>query len=110
MAPEPLTQRVRRYPRDSNHFPAAVLAGRYGNGGTRDVQKICQKFDAGVVASTFYWRGGQRQFQSVSEFTGDRIFVSARMELDRENSAGRSILNRDHANRLTTEDTEDTET
>jgi hypothetical protein len=31
------------------------------------------------------------------------------MYFDREGSAGRSVLNRDHANLLTTEDTEDTE-
>ena len=44
--------------------------------------------------------GRQRQFQSVSDFTRDCILPSARMDLDREGSAGRSVLNRDHANRL----------
>jgi hypothetical protein len=109
MAPQPLSQVVRRQPYDSNHFPLAFLAGRYGNGGSREVQKICQKFNAGLVGSAFNrWRG-QRQFQSVSEFTRNCILSSARMDLDSESSAGRSVLNRDHANRSTTEDTEDTE-
>jgi hypothetical protein len=38
----------------TNHLPAAGLAGRYGNGGTRQAQKICQKFDTGVVGPAFY--------------------------------------------------------
>jgi len=32
-------------------LPATGLAGRYGNGGTRNLQKICQEFDTGRVGA-----------------------------------------------------------
>ena len=51
MAPQPLLQFVHLPGRHSDHFPASVLAGRYGNGGSGQVQKICRNFDAGMGAA-----------------------------------------------------------
>src|SRR5439155_72330 len=44
---------------DPNYFSAAVVAGRYGNGGTRELQKFCQEFDASLIGAAFDRRSGE---------------------------------------------------
>jgi hypothetical protein len=46
-------QLICRQPLHPDYFFTAGLAGGYGNGGTRHIQKICEKFDAGVVSFPF---------------------------------------------------------
>src|SRR5437867_13348777 len=77
-------------------LPAAGLAGRYGNGGTRNLQKICQEFDTGRVGAAFRrWRR-ERQFECVAEFASDSVRLSSRMKFDGEGDALRGRMNRDH--------------
>src|SRR5579863_6732786 len=44
-------------PSHSNHFIATALAGRNGNGITRNPQKFCKEFDAGFIRPAVNRRG-----------------------------------------------------
>src|ERR1035441_9391556 len=85
-----------RQPRHTNHFIAAGLAGCNSNGGTRNVQKFCEKIDAGFVGLAIDWRSGQSQFQPVAYFACDGILLGARMDFDRESDSPRRILDGYH--------------
>lgn len=90
---QPLPHFLRRQPRYTNHFPAAALAGRYGNGGTRNLQKICQEFDARLVGLAFNWRRCQREFKRATDLASDDILLRPRVDFDCEARAGRCFLN-----------------
>jgi hypothetical protein len=51
---QPLHYLLRGNTHDQNDLIAAAVAGRYGNGGMRNLQKLCEEFDAGLVGG----RGG----------------------------------------------------
>jgi hypothetical protein len=91
---QPFPYRLSRHPRHANHCPAATLAGRYGNGGSRNVQKICEEFDAGVIGSSIDRRGGQRQFEGIANFTSEGVLLGSRTNSDRETYAGWGFVNR----------------
>jgi len=94
---------LKGHARDTNDLPAAGLAGRYGNRGLRNLQKVGKEFDTGLVGSSFRRWGGQGQFQCVPQFPRKRVLPGAWMNLDREGGARGRVLNGDHSNRLTTE-------
>ena len=48
-----------RQARHADHFISAGLAGCNHNGGTRQVQKLCEKINAGFVGFSVYGRGGE---------------------------------------------------
>src|SRR5208282_3519344 len=54
----------------SNHFVPAGQAGCNSNGGTRYLQKLCEKFDAGFVGLAVDGRRGKRNLQRVADFAG----------------------------------------
>jgi len=66
---------------DANHFVPTGLAGGNGNGRARDLQKFCEKFDAGVVGLSIYRRSGERKPQRIANFAGHRILFRPRMDL-----------------------------
>src|SRR5580658_1972808 len=74
---QPSPHFVRRQSRNSNDFVTAGLAGRYGNGRTRYIQKICEEFDARFVGSTIDRRCGQSQFQRIAQFAHDSVLLRA---------------------------------
>jgi hypothetical protein len=85
-----------------NHFTAAVFAGRYGNGGTRNLQKICKEFDAGLVGPTLDRRSRQCQLKRIADFASDRSPLGPRVHSYREARTRLCFENRNHrANRLT---------
>lgn len=86
-----------RKPRHSNHLPAATLAGRYGNGRTRNLQKICKEIDAGFVGPAIDGRRGQRQFDCIANFASDCVLFCSRMNLHGEGHAGGCFMNRDQS-------------
>src|SRR5208337_2721879 len=67
----------------ADHFIPAGLAGCNSNGGTRYLQKFCEKIYARVVGFAVDWRGGQGQFQRVAYFAGDGVFPGARVDFER---------------------------
>jgi hypothetical protein len=68
----------------TDDFSATGLAGRYGNGGTRNLQKICQEFYTGLVGTVVRRRGGERQLERVAEFASDSIFLGVRVNFNGE--------------------------
>jgi hypothetical protein len=50
---QPLPQLLSRQPRNADYLSSAGLAGRYGNGRTWNLQKICEEFDAGFIGVAF---------------------------------------------------------
>src|SRR5260370_494430 len=72
------------------------LAGCNSNGGTRQVQKFCEEFDAGGVGFAVRGRGGKREFQSVACYAGDGVLLCPRVDFDREGRAGVRVLNWNH--------------
>ncbi len=87
---------ARCHSRDANDFIPAGLAGRYGNGRTGNIQKICEEFDAGLVGSAFGRRRSERKLKRIAEFAGDGILFRARVNLDCEADTCRSVENRNH--------------
>ena len=80
----------RRQARHTDDFIPAGLAGCNGNGGTRQVQKFCEKINAGFVGFAVDGRGCEGQFYCVAYFAGDGILLCAGVDFDREGcSAGR---------------------
>ena len=92
---------------DPNYFSAAAVAGRYGNGGARKLQKICEEFDAGLICAAFDWRGGKREFDRVAKLTGDGVLSGTRVHFDGEGCTRWSVVDGDHKKAITTEDTEE---
>ena len=82
------------------------MAGRYGNGGARKLQKVCEEFDAGLVGATFDGWSSECEFERVTDLAGDGVPLSARMNFDGEGSAGWGVVDGDHKKRITTEGTE----
>ena len=76
-----------------DHFIPAGLAGCNSNGGTRYLQKFCEKIDAGFVGFAVDGRSGQGQFQRVANFAGDGILLRSRMDFDCEGGSVGRILN-----------------
>jgi hypothetical protein len=62
---------------NSNNFVPAGFAGRYGNGRTRHLQKICEEFDAGFIGPSVDCRCGQSQFQRVTDHPGNGVLPGA---------------------------------
>jgi len=87
MTTQPLSQLLSRQPRNADYLSSAGLAGRYGNGGTWNLQKICEEFDAGFISATFYGRRRQGQFQRLPEFSGDGVLLRAGLDFDGEDAA-----------------------
>jgi hypothetical protein len=91
---QPFLYFYHRKPRHPNHFPAAALAGRYGNGRTRNLQKICKEFDTGFIGPPINGRCCYRELQRITNFTGDRVLPGARMDFHGEGYASRCFMNR----------------
>src|ERR1017187_2007042 len=89
-----------RKARYTDHFIPAGLAGCNSNGGTRQVQKLCEKIYAGFVGFAVHGGGCEGEFQRVAYFTGDGILLRARVDLDRESGTGGRILNCYHRRSL----------
>jgi hypothetical protein len=83
-----------RYPSHTNHFPVATLAGRYGNGGARNLQEIREEFDAGFIRPAIDRRRGYRELESIANFTGDGILPGTRMDFHGEGHAGWGLLDK----------------
>jgi len=88
---------------DMNDLVPAGLAGRYGNGGTWNLQKICEEFNAGFIGPSFHGRSGQGHFQRIPELAGDGVLPGTRVDFDCKRAAGRRVVNGDHQNRLPTQ-------
>ena len=86
----------RRHSRHANDLIPAGLAGRYRNGRTGYIQKICQEFDTGRIRPTFDRRRGQSQFQRAAYLPDKGILFGAGLHLDREGNACRRVANRNH--------------
>jgi hypothetical protein len=82
-----------------NSFVSAVLAGSYGNGRTRNVQKFRQEAYAGGVGPAIDGGSGQAQLDRVTHCAGDPIPRAARAHLDPKSGAPRNILNLNHRTR-----------
>src|SRR5579872_796551 len=80
----------------ANDFIATRLAGRNGNGRPRHLQNFCEELDTRFIGAAFDGWCGERKFQRVAEFTGDRILLRARMNADREGDTLRVLLDRNH--------------
>jgi hypothetical protein len=78
----PLPYLLRRQPGNADDFIPAGLAGGYGNGRSRHLQKFGKEFDAGVVGSTVDRSAGQGDFERLAEFAGDRVLLRAGMDFD----------------------------
>src|SRR5208282_1395830 len=93
---DPLPDFLRGQPRHSNHFISAARAGRYGNGRTRNLQKIREEFNAGLVGSPFDGRGSQGQFKRVSEFAGNGISLRAGLDLHGKHCPCGAVVDGNH--------------
>src|SRR5690349_11107166 len=82
-----------RYFSNSNHLPATCMAGGNSNGRTRNLQKICEEFNAGFVGLAVNWRSGKGKFERVSHFASDGILLRAWVNFDGENYSCRRFLN-----------------
>src|ERR1700719_2106560 len=85
---------VRRHSRDANDLIPTGLAGRYGNGRARNLQKICEEFDAGLIGPTVDRRRSQSQFKRAAELADICVFLRARVNFDCEATSSRSVANR----------------
>ena len=74
-------------PRNADYLSSAGLAGRYGNGRTWNLQKICEEFDAGLISAAFDRRSHQRELQRLAEFSGDGVLLRAGLDFNGEDAA-----------------------
>lgn len=65
-----------------DHLVAAGLAGSNGNGRSRQLQKVCEEFDARIVGFAVGRRRGEGNFDCIAEFAGDGVFPGAGMDSD----------------------------
>jgi hypothetical protein len=87
---------IRRYSRDANDFIPASLAGRYGNGGTRNLQNICEEFNARLIRSAVSGGRRQGQFHCAADLSDKRILFSTWLHPDSEGRACGCVPNRNH--------------
>src|SRR5207244_11330656 len=88
---QPLPQLLSCHPRNADYLSSAGLAGRYGNGRTWNLQKICEEFDAGLISAAFDRRSHQRELQRLAEFSGDGVLLRAGLDLHGEDAAVRTL-------------------
>ena len=100
LTPQSSPDFLRGKPGDANDFVAAVFAGRNSNGGTRNLQKICQEFNAGLVGAAVEGRSRQRQFKRTANLAGNGVLLGARLHLDGEPYAAWAFVEGNHASIL----------
>ena len=94
--PETIFDMFGRHSGHANHLVTAAFAGRYGNGGTGNLQEICKELNASPVRATVHGRRCQGQFKCVANFSGDDVPLGPRMEFDCKVRTSRSVVYADH--------------
>ena len=69
---------------DLHDFVARVLAAQKNHLRARQVEEICQEFDAGGVGRALHWRRHQPNVQSVSGPADDRVAGSPWLDAERK--------------------------
>ena len=99
---QPLPDFFGRESHNTNYLSAVALAGGNGNGRAWDLQNFCQKFDAGFVGLTIDGWRGKGNFERVTDFRADGIFLCAGMDFDGESHTLGGVLDRNQS-RFTSE-------
>src|SRR5436190_830605 len=89
---EPLARLRRRDALHSDSFSTAELTAGNRNGRARYFQKICQKFNAGLVGAAIYRGRLQRNLDRVAEFADDPVTLGPRLNLYRKAHRARKFF------------------
>src|SRR5437588_10994861 len=84
------------YSAHANDLESAGFTARYGNGGTRNLEKICKEFDDRLVGPALHRGRGQGQLQRVTHCAGNAILAGTWLHLHAETHTRRSFTDRNH--------------
>jgi hypothetical protein len=92
----PAAQVLEGRSRDPNDFISAALAAHYRNRGSREVQKLREKFDASLISPTINRRCSEANLQSFSQFPNYGIPSPPWLHFNRKRDAGTGFVESDH--------------
>ena len=78
--------------RNPNQLLAAGFSGGYRNRRARNIQKLRDELDAGLVGAAFDRRSGKREFECVALCARDGVFAGTRIHLNLERGTGRRVV------------------